>query len=279
MLRFQIQDWVWGVLFGILVTIVAVGATLKYLPSPRELFGDETAECRQSAIHTQKEAEHGEEGAKAHAAILQNTNSDNLKNNPDDNKNEYDCLIANYTGNLAAFTRGLVAVTFLLACFGFWQIMVSRSTAKRQLRAYVFVHNGEVRLANIGASQTSGYKLSIELKNFGCTPARGYPIWVDNVIRNIDELPFTDSPKIGKQSPPTIIWPTASATIDFATPFEDGELEAIRVATKAIFIWGQCSYMDVFKKPCYFKFKFKISGHENQGLWRLRPHEIGEDGN
>lgn len=279
MLKCRIPDVVWGALFGIFATVVVVGATLKYLPSPLELFGDEAADCRQSAVQTQKKSRTGEKSTKENTAVLQNSQPGNLKDNSDAAKQEYDCLIANYTGRLAAFTRWLVAVTFLLAFFGFWQIMVSRNTAKRQLRAYVFVHNGDVRLVKIGDSQKSWYKLSIELKNFGQTPAREYTIWIDNAIRNNDDPPFTDTPRNGKPSAPTIMGPTASSAVEYATPFEDGEIEAIRDAKKAIFIWGACNYIDVFGHDRHFKFRFKLSGHENHGLWRLRPHEIGEDGN
>jgi heme A synthase len=66
---------------------------------------------------------------------LQNSQPDNLKNEPEPKNHEYECLIAEYTGRLAA--RLLVVATLLLALFGFWQVMVSRDTARRQLRAYV----------------------------------------------------------------------------------------------------------------------------------------------
>jgi hypothetical protein len=174
------------------------------------------------------------------------------------------------------------AATVFLTIITWRLVIVARDqskTTRAQLRAYVFVYNGQVNIVTIGATKTLAYKLSIELRNFGQTPARKYTTWIDHAVRNVDDLPFTRPPTIDNRSGPTIMGPTASVTIEYATPFEIGELDAVRDAKKAIFIWGGCDYVDVFGCAHYFIFRFKISGHENQGAWRLRPHEIGEEGN
>lgn len=182
---------------------------------------------------------------------------------------------------IAAFTILLALSTIFLWVATRDLVRGAEKTAERQLRAYVFAYNGQVNVVQIGATKTLAYKLSIELRNFGQTPARRYTTWIDNTVTNVDDLPFTERPPLidKKRSAPTIIGPTASITIEFSTPFEIGELDAIRDTKKAIFIWGGCDYVDVFGREHYFIFRFKISGHENQGIWRLRPHKIGEEGN
>jgi hypothetical protein len=170
--------------------------------------------------------------------------------------------------------------TVCLAIITGWLVFVARdqsNTTREQLRAYVFVCNGHVNVVTMGATKTLAYKLNIELRNFGQTPATHYTTWIDSAIRNVDKVPFTEPPPIDRRQAPSIMGPTASTTIEFATPFEVCELDDVRAAKKAIFIWGGCDYVDVFGRDHYFIFRFKILGHENQGLWRLRPHEIGEE--
>jgi hypothetical protein len=128
MLRFEIPDWVWGFLFGIVVTSFVAAVTFKYLPSPLEMFGDVAAECRKTATESREQA------AQENAA-----QPGNLKTETEYEKAINECLVARYTGSLANFTRWLVAVTLLLALFGFWQVIISRRTARRQQRAYVNV--------------------------------------------------------------------------------------------------------------------------------------------
>jgi hypothetical protein len=192
----------------------------------------------------------------------------------------YSALItAVATATIGIFTYTLKTSTDRLWDAGEKQRKLYEDTAKAQLRAYVFVYNGQVSLVTIGATKILAYKLSIELRNFGQTPARKYTTWIDHAVRNVDDLPFTRPAPIDKRLAPTIMGPTAGVTIEDATPFNVDELDDIRAAKKAIFIWGGCDYVDAFECDRYFIFRFKISGHENQGLWRLRSHEIGEEGN
>jgi len=145
MLRFQIPDVAWGILFGILITVVLVGPTLQYFSSLEASISPPT-DCQQPTVNAQEKTKSGNSSAKDNSAALQNIQTSDHENKPEAKNSEYECLIAKYTGNLAAFTRWLVFVTFLLAFFGFWQVMVSRNTARRQLRAYVGVSTGHLSL-------------------------------------------------------------------------------------------------------------------------------------
>jgi hypothetical protein len=93
MLKRQIPDVIWGCLFGGFVTVVVFGATYKYLPSPADMLGDAAAECHQSAIQNQEEATNAKNGTQENAAIFQNAKPGNHKNDPENQKQEYDCLV------------------------------------------------------------------------------------------------------------------------------------------------------------------------------------------
>jgi hypothetical protein len=144
------------------------------------MFGGDT-DCRQPAIYSNDKARSGKEGTKDNTAILQNTQPGDHENESEGKKHEYECLIAKYTGSLAAFTRWLVIATLLLALFGFWQVMVSRKTAKQQLRAYVFISSAEIN--DIMSDQPTA--VTIGVKNFGQTPAYKIAAWL-----RIDIVPF-----------------------------------------------------------------------------------------
>jgi hypothetical protein len=170
MLKPQIQDWMWGFLAGILLTFYVLATAFQYLPSPTQIFDDAAAECREHpAINKQEEPKPSERGAENNPSGLQSTEPYNLKKDTEAQKHEYDCLVAKYTGNLALFTRWLVAATATLALFGLWQVVISRNTARRQLRAYVF-SEPKILEVHTGGSNDK-IVMRYETKNWGQTPA------------------------------------------------------------------------------------------------------------
>jgi hypothetical protein len=171
--------------------------------------------------------------------------------------------------------------TALLAIITAFLVYIARSqyvTTQAQLRAYVFVFNGQVSLRKWEQTSELCCLFEIELKNFGQTPARDYTTWVNHAIGDANDIPFTRPPPITNRQKSTILGPSASTTWNFARKFNVGELDEIRAARKAMFVWGGCDYRDVFGKPHYFIFRFKMAGRENQGIWKLRPHDMGEEG-
>ena len=129
-LTVSLPGWVRGLLFGIVATICLLGATFGFLPSPLEFFRDIAAECRQTATHEQQETKESEGVPDKRPPDLQEAQSDKLKSASNNEKAINDCLIAKYTGSLADFTRWLVFVTAIVALFGFWQVVISRRTAR-----------------------------------------------------------------------------------------------------------------------------------------------------
>ncbi len=240
---------------------------MKYLPSPLEFFGNESDECRQSAIQTKEKAGTGEEGTKENAAVLPNTQPANLKNETNAQKHEYDCLIAKYTGNLADFTRWLVAVTLLLAFFGFWQVMVSRDTAKRQLRAYVWAFSDPI--------DTDADKLLVRtaVKNSGQTPAYDVCCW--GRLKPVNKPLPADC--VFEAAPGRIAGPKYVVTPGSDNAFVEGadppltveEKSAIKDARQDLYFWGEIQYQDTFRRSRKTKFRL-VWAHKSgssRGTW------------
>lgn len=274
----RIPDWIFGFLFGIVATVVIGGMALGYLPSPNKIFGDAGTNCHQSTVDRQQKAESGHSGTETNGAVLQNGQSENLKGYAEQQKSNYDCLVAEYTGNVAAFTKWLVIVTLLLAFFGFWQVIVSRDTARRQLRAYVTILGGAVRLATVDGRP--GFWFNVELKNSGLTPGYQFVTWHRVKICELDK-----PPEFVRFGPVTnngvsIIGPGCSAHLNWYQAFSDDEHARIRDRTRAIFAWGRADYVDAFGEPRYFFFRCAINGPENsQGIWALAPYQTGYNAN
>jgi hypothetical protein len=235
------------------------GATYKYLPSPLEMFdGDE---CRQSAIQTQKKPTSGKDGTSNNAPLLQNSQPDNLKNEPEPKNHEYECLIAEYTGRLAA--RLLVVATLLLALFGFWQVMVSRDTARRQLRAYVFVSGAKIIH---GITDNSIIEAHVEIKNSGQTPAYKmmavigltfdtYPPPQSITLTVPDQNYLSLRTRIDLGPGDKTFTDTHAGRL--LTPLEKDSLVA---GTKAIWVYGEIRYRDAFCRKQWTKYRLIIGG-------------------
>jgi hypothetical protein len=244
MLNRQIPGVIYGCLFGIFVTVVVFGATYKYLPSPLEMFdGDE---CRQSAIQTQKKATTGKDGTRNNAPLLQNSQPGNLKNESESQNHEYECLIAEYTGRLAAFTRWLVIATLLLALFGFWQVMVSRDTARRQLRAYVLISSAKVHDFGIDLSP----RVEIIIKNSGQTPAYDLLSWNGMVCEKFPlNIELVDPPQDMKRSSSILGGgDTTSHLTQAGRPLTKIHTDMIIAGKAAIYVFVAIKYKDIFKK-------------------------------
>jgi hypothetical protein len=251
MLRFQIPDIAWGVLFGIFATIVLVGSALKYFPSPLEMFGDGATDCHQPAIDAQEKAKSGKDDAKDDAAILHNAQPSNHEKESEAKKSEYECLIAKYTGGLAAFTRWLVYVTFLLALFGFWQVMVSRNTARRQLRAYVFVTQAKF----MKLPGHSEFLIFVQFTNTGQTPAYKLTILSD---KKVAEYPLKTD--LIPREQPTIVGSLGAgqhSRIGVSAPtLTEIERQEMSKGKLAVYVFGRIEYKDAFRRKRWTTYTF-----------------------
>jgi hypothetical protein len=88
--------------------------------------------------------------------------------------------LADYTYELALFTKLLVGATLLLAVPALWQGFISWRTARRQLRAYVT--NGVIH-----ASSGEPPQAVVVTRNFGQTPAHNVKHRIGLVVADIDK--------------------------------------------------------------------------------------------
>lgn len=251
----RVPDSFWTFLFGVLLTTYVFAATFKYLPSPLEMFGNVAAECRQAAIDGQKQSKGSNSAPKERPSSLEHSKSNNLENDPDAQKREYDCLIAKYTGSVADFTRWLVFATALLAGFGFWQVIISRQTARRQLRAYVDIQSGQVL-----GFDTGTVRVRMVTKNSGQTPAYEVDQWI---AVGADDFP----PKTGfhAQDPKPPPLKTTLAPGAVHTAFQEygqlsaGQIAKIKDGKAAIWAWGEITYKDAFgrSRKSWFRFIYR----------------------
>jgi hypothetical protein len=181
---------------------------------------------------------------------------------------------------IALFTIVLAVVTLFLWIATRDLVTGAENTAERQLRAYVFVQGGVIKLIN----NDTAVMAEVTLKNFGQTPGYEFETWTNIKISDPANPPF------GGRKPPaqrSIIGPGADifAPTQFI-PITPQERNEINAGTKVIFVWGEAVYRDAFGKQRTFVFRDVNSGLElansdnvtGRVLWRgwgLRPHALG----
>jgi hypothetical protein len=192
-----------------------------------------------------------------------------------------DVLLTIFTGVLAVYTAALFYATRELWKAGERQIIHLEATAKRQLRAYVFIQSAEVRLVN---NDTAVMALMV-LKNFGQTPGYQFKTWTNIRIGDINEQAFGERKPAAQDS---IIGPSAdlSAPSQFI-PITQAERDAVNSGTKKIYVWGEAVYTDAFGTGRKFIYKGYNSGLEvvvNENItgrvlwrgWGLNPRGYEE---
>jgi len=176
----------------------------------------------------------------------------------------------------AASDRWLIILTGLLALGTFLQflaLVVIIRTTRRQVRAYVFIQGGEIRLIN----NDTAIMATIILKNFGQTPGYDFETWTNIRIGNPNE-PIFGAIKTAAQK--SIIAPSADlqAPSQFI-PITPQERAAINSGIRVIYVWGEVKYRDAFGKRWTFIFQDKNSPLETvttenvtgRILWRGWP--------
>jgi hypothetical protein len=156
-------------------------------------------------------------------------------------------------------------------------IDVARSTAKRQLRAYVAISGGGTELVNI-IEGGLGIRVRVNLINSGQTPAYDFSTWSPPpLIGNPSDLPFTDATPLEDRPGRSITSSGQNADIEHVIPLSETQLAGLREGTKKLFLWGGADYTDVYGEKRYFRFKC-ING---AGLsapataWPITPHRLG----
>lgn len=159
---------------------------------------------------------------------------------------------------LAAFTFLLFIATVAL----YWatRSLVKRAddTAKRQLRAYVFV--ADVQIINI---DTNAVQAAITIRNTGQTPA--YSVTVSTKARAFNipgEIVFETTP-VGPDSNRLVFGPDGLAcrNIPLHTILDCKEaVAALKSGKGVLYIYGEILYKDTFGESRYTRFRHMIGG-------------------
>jgi hypothetical protein len=160
---------------------------------------------------------------------------------------------------LATVAIGVFTLTLKLSTDRLWEAgeksrVLSEETAKRQLRAYIFIHQGEIKLIN----NDTAIMANILLKNCGATPGYDFKSWTNVRIGAPDEPIFGERKSYAQIS---IIGPLSdiSAPSQFI-PITPDERSSINNGAKKIFVWGEAVYRDAFGTSWTFLFKATNGG-------------------
>lgn len=164
---------------------------------------------------------------------------------------------------MAVATVALAAFTWLLWRSTAALVKGADETAKRELRAYVFVNDARIEGVAAGDSPVA----TVLLKNSGQTPA--YKVRVS--IRMELRAAFADVPALEEAAALGHLAPGANLTtkapsVGSLAVTEHARLDSGHVT---LFVYGVVHYIDSFKKPHWTRFRTMVGGAA--GLRAERP--------
>jgi hypothetical protein len=178
---------------------------------------------------------------------------------------------------LVAFT----ALLFLATAALWWStrrlVRGAQRSAERQLRAYVALEGGQVRVINNGTA----IEVGVTFKNSGQTPGYQFNIWTCFEIHPPDAVPFTPAPPVDQRGGGTSIigaGQTAGVTIR-ANLAAQHTLASLRSGQHFVYLWGQVDYVDIFRRRRHFIFRSTTGSQVSADAWNIGPHKMGYEGN
>jgi hypothetical protein len=160
---------------------------------------------------------------------------------------------------LAAFTTILGIATAILAYATRRLVDGADDTAQRQLRAYVFPQNSEIR--KFGSDQSpEGW---VEIRNTGNTPAyklqrRGGIMLTPFPAQRFPEHDWTTPSSKSDLGPGGEVY---LGPITFPNAFTREQIARVVSGESAIYLWGEIRYIDAFKQPRTTKFRHFYRGN------------------
>lgn len=147
----------------------------------------------------------------------------------------------------------MAALTLVVVCVSMFQAWVARDTAKRQLRAYVYFSAMDFHVVN------TGFAITIHMKNFGLTPAKGISttVWTgakDQPDKDEDrrvEMGIIDLAPGGEYK--------HEVSVGCEAPFKKQVLSGDR----NLWLVGEVHYRDIYGKLREHHFRLKY--HADQG--------------
>lgn len=177
-------------------------------------------------------------------------------------------LLVLFTAILALYTAKLWSATDKL-------VKGAQDTARRQLRAYVFVDRAEITSIDSGDAPIA----TIVIKNSGQTPAYGLTqVGGIAIGESFDTLTHPIGPHgISKTSlsPGGITQHFNSAP----GPLSTEEKSVLHAGTKTLWVYGEVHYKDAFGMERFTNYRFMIGGHAGVRSNRMAICEEGNEAN
>ena len=186
--------------------------------------------------------------------------------------------LAVITGVLAFFTALLWLATYRL-------VRGAKDTARRQLRAYISLTEGEIVISE----EKKEFRVVLKFINCGQTPAYSVSSSFEAEIRELQEVKrpeigqvFPSAKPVGERGSNTIAGPGLHINTAEVKPFINDQLGSVGRGTSAIFVWGEINYIDIFDQPHWLKFRYVNGGKAHDKLktnsgWHLQPCKEGND--
>lgn len=146
---------------------------------------------------------------------------------------------------VAIFTAALFVSTVGLWWATATSIRHAREAVEIQLRAYVVVTHATITGLELGETPTA----RINLQNVGQTPANRVISWVAMTSGPYPDAPLIDDPGDVERSPTVLgTGVTYDLTVRLTDPLSSAELAELIHGSRAVFVYGQIQYEDVFGK-------------------------------
>jgi hypothetical protein len=178
-------------------------------------------------------------------------------------------------------TAGAAIAAVIAARAANASVAVAKATAKRQLRAYVGLKGARLYLDENGE-----FSYRARYMNFGQTPAKDVVAETSCLITRLDrKYSFQSQHPAGQAKSMGVLYPG-----EYFQYFTEAKMPGtnsrirlppeyranIAAGSAAIFLHGQITYKDIFKKRHITKFRLMYTGHWS-GKCRLRVCEAGND--
>jgi hypothetical protein len=154
-------------------------------------------------------------------------------------------------------------------------VAIAEDTERRLLRAYVLVEDS--KLNKFGGTEAP--EADVIIKNFGRTPASAMTVWVG--VKGADDFTMVSFPRRPTDLPIARMAFGPGGEMHWPAPFSralnQAEIDSIKQAKGALFVYGEIRYRDAFDCSHFTKFRLIYGG--NAGARPEGDLAIANDGN
>lgn len=228
-------------------------------PRPRslELSSPQQAKTSQQT----KQADTDQRGTNNSPLIIQIAPSPNAQEEAAQTKIEHEEKAA--SDRRSEITTDLIAVATLIQAVALVvTIIVMIRNGRRQLRAYIDMMKATI----VGIEKDEPLRVNIFVKNAGQTPARNVA-WISGMT--MKDLPFDEELRVVDFNRPGVTNTHLGAGLEMGHTAPDPKINRIltekektslKEGKKAIFVYGEIRYIDIFHKPHVTRYQMIYGG-------------------